>query len=151
MVDKGRKVEVVREPFDLNAAVELVSTPYAGGYVVFLGRVRKRSEGKEVIKLNYETYEEMAVAEMERIRKEAMERFPILDMLIWHRVGELEVGEDTILIIASGEHRGEAFDACRWAIDEVKHRVPVWKKEVREDGNFWIEGDKWIPEDYHGG
>jgi len=149
MVDKKGKVAVVRGPFDINAAVELVSTPYAGGYVIFLGRVRKRSEGKEVIKLNYEAYWDMAVAEMERIRKEAMERFPILDMLIWHRVGELRVGEDTILIIASGEHRGEAFDACRWAIDEVKHRVPVWKREVREDGSFWVEGDNWIPTDYH--
>ncbi len=149
MADKKGKVAVVREPFDINSAVELVSTPYAGGYVIFLGKVRKKSEGREVIKLNYEAYEDMAVAEMDRIREEAMERFRILDMLIWHRVGELKVGEDTILIIASGEHRNEAFDACRWAIDEVKHRVPVWKKEVREDGSFWIEGDKWIPADYH--
>lgn len=90
----------------------------------------------------------MAVKEMERIRREALQKFPILDMLIWHRYGgELEVGQDTILIIASGRHRKEAFEACSWAIDEVKRRVPVWKKEVTDEGTFWIEGgDRIVPE-----
>ncbi|ASJ01937.1 molybdenum cofactor biosynthesis protein MoaE [Thermococcus profundus] len=144
-----KKVMVLEGPFNIEKAVELVSVPEAGGYVVFLGKVRNENRGRKVRKLIYEAYREMAEEEMERIRKEALERFPILDILIWHRVGELEVGEDTILVIAGGKHRGEAFDACRWAVDEVKHRVPVWKKEVTDEGAFWIEGDRLVPEGYH--
>jgi len=137
------KVRITREAFSVDEAIKLVETDEAGGYVVFLGKVRNENRGRRVLKLIYEAYEEMALKEMEKIRKEALEKFPILDILIWHRVGELEVGEDTILIVASGKHRGEAFDACRWAIDEVKKRVPVWKKEVTEEGTFWIEGENY--------
>jgi len=137
------KVRITREAFSVDEAIKLVETDEAGGYVVFLGKVRNENRGRRVLKLIYEAYEEMALKEMEEIRKEALEKFPILDILIWHRVGELEVGEDTILIVASGKHRGEAFDACRWAIDEVKKRVPVWKKEVTEEGTFWIEGENY--------
>ncbi|WP_297464693.1 molybdenum cofactor biosynthesis protein MoaE [Thermococcus sp.] len=139
------KVRLMKEPFDLNGALDHVSVPEAGAYVFFLGRVRNESRGRKVEKLIYEAYPEMAEAEMERIREEALERFPIIDILIWHRYGELDVGEDTILIIASAGHRKEAFEACSWAIDEVKKRVPVWKKEVTDGGTFWIEGDRQIP------
>ena len=141
------KVRVTEEPFDLNEALSHLLVPEAGGYVFFLGKVRNENHGRRVKKLVYEAYPEMAEAEMGRIRKEALERFPILDMLIWHRYGELEVGQDTILIIASGKHRKEAFEACSWAIDEVKKRVPVWKKEVTDEGTFWIEGDRVVPEE----
>ncbi|KUH33112.1 molybdenum cofactor biosynthesis protein MoaE [Thermococcus celericrescens] len=139
------KVRLTKEPFDLNEALGYLLVPEAGGYVFFLGKVRNENHGRRVRKLVYEAYPEMAEAEMERIRKEALERFPILDMLIWHRYGELEVGQDTILIIASGRHRKEAFEACEWAIDEVKKRVPVWKREVTDEGEFWIEGDRTVP------
>jgi molybdopterin synthase catalytic subunit len=142
----GMKVRITKEAFDLNEALEHITLPEAGAYVFFLGKVRNESHGRRVKKLIYEAYEDMAEAEMERIRREALERFPILDMLIWHRHGELEVGEDTILIIASGRHRKEAFEACIWAIDEVKKRVPVWKREVTDEGTFWIEGDRPVPE-----
>ncbi|AJC71565.1 MAG: molybdenum cofactor biosynthesis protein MoaE [Thermococcus sp.] len=144
------KVKVTSEPFSIDEAIKLIEDPRAGGYVVFLGKVRNENKGRKVIKLIYEAYEEMALQEMKRIRKEALEKFPILDLIIWHRVGELNVGEDTILIVASGSHREEAFKACRWAIDEVKKRVPVWKREVTNEGTFWIEGDRTIPENYHG-
>ncbi|WP_258083516.1 molybdenum cofactor biosynthesis protein MoaE [Thermococcus thermotolerans] len=140
------KVRLTKEPFDLNEALGYLLVPEAGGYVFFLGKVRNENHGRRVEKLIYEAYPEMAEAEMARIRKEALERFPILDMLIWHRYGELEVGQDTILIIASGRHRKEAFEACMWAIDEVKRRVPVWKREVTDEGTFWIEGDRLVPE-----
>lgn len=140
------KVRMTKDAFDLNEALGHIAVPEAGGYVFFLGRVRNESHGRRVRKLVYEAYEEMAEAEMGRIRKEALEKFPILDMLIWHRYGELEVGEDTILIIASGRHRREAFEACSWAIDEVKRRVPVWKREITDEGTFWIEGDRVVPE-----
>ena len=141
------KVRLTKERFSVDDAVELLRVPESGAYVVFLGQVRNESHGKRVEKLIYEAYPEMAEAEMERIREEALERFPIIDMVIWHRYGELNVGEDTILIVASAKHRKEAFEACSWAIDEVKRRVPVWKKEVTDEGTFWIEGDKVVRAD----
>ncbi len=141
------KVRVTVEGFSVDEALSYLPVGRAGAYVVFLGRVRDISRGKKVKKLVYEVYEEMATREMEAIREEAIGRFGLIDMLIWHRFGELPVGEDTILVIAVSPHREAAFEACRWAVDEVKHRVPVWKKEIREDGSFWIEGDEAIPEE----
>ncbi|WP_324735013.1 molybdenum cofactor biosynthesis protein MoaE [Thermococcus sp. SY098] len=133
------------EDFDVNKAIELVSSRKAGGIAIFLGKVREESHGRKVKKLIYEAYKEMALKEMEKIRKEAKEKFPIEEILIWHRYGELEVGENTILIVAAGKHRREAFEACMWAVNEVKKRVPIWKREVTDEGEFWIEGDKIIP------
>ncbi|AEH25303.1 molybdenum cofactor biosynthesis protein MoaE [Pyrococcus yayanosii] len=137
------KVALFRKPedFDIEKAVSLVSSPEVGGVVIFLGKVREENFGRRVLKLIYEAYEEMALAEMERIREEALRKFPLKDILIWHRVGELEIGENTILIVAAGKHRKEAFEACSWVVDEVKRRVPIWKKEVTEEGEFWIEGN----------
>ncbi|ASJ01752.1 molybdenum cofactor biosynthesis protein MoaE [Thermococcus gorgonarius] len=147
----NEKVAVLEEAFDINKATEIVAHPEAGGYVIFLGKVRNQSHGRKVLKLIYEVYDEMAVEEMKKIREEALKKFRITDMLIWHRKGELKVGEGTILIVASAPHRKEAFEACIWAVDEVKKRVPVWKKEITEEGAFWIEGDKAVPvEDYYG-
>ena len=140
------KVRVTGESFSVDEALSYLSNREAGAYVVFLGKVRERSRGRKVEKLVYEVYEELAIREMEAIRREAIERFGLLDMLIWHRFGELPVGEDTILVIAASPHREEAFKACAWAVDEVKHRVPVWKKEVTAEGTFWIEGDRAIPD-----
>ncbi|MCD6373414.1 MAG: molybdenum cofactor biosynthesis protein MoaE [Thermococcus sp.] len=140
------KVRVTEDRFSVDEALSYVSCREAGAYVVFLGRVREHSRGKTVKKLVYEVYEEMALNEMEKIRKEALEKFGIIDMLIWHRVGELPVGEDTILVIAVSPHREKAFEACMWAVDEVKHRVPVWKREVTDEGVFWIEGERAIPD-----
>lgn len=140
------KVRVTADAFSVDEALSLLSNRDAGAYVVFLGKVREKSRGRRVEKLVYEVYEEMAVREMESIRREAMEKFDILDMLIWHRFGELSVGEDTILVIAVAPHRGEAFRACAWAVDEVKHRVPVWKREITDEGVFWIEGDNAVPD-----
>ncbi|RLF77390.1 molybdenum cofactor biosynthesis protein MoaE, partial [Thermococci archaeon] len=133
------------EDFNFDEAASLVSSTATGGLVFFLGKVREESHGRKVKKLIYEAYDEMALEEMKRIRKEALDRFPIEEILIWHRYGELEIGENTILIIAAAKHRGEAFDACRWDIDEVKKRVPIWKRAITEEGEFWIEGDKVIP------
>ncbi|AIF68715.1 molybdenum cofactor biosynthesis protein MoaE [Palaeococcus pacificus DY20341] len=137
-------VKLFKKPddFDLNEAVSKASSNLTGGVVIFLGKVREENHGRKVKKLIYEAYEEMALEEMERIRQEALEKFPIEEMLIWHRYGELDVGENTILIVAAAKHRGEAFDACRWTIDEVKKRVPIWKREITDEGEFWIEGDK---------
>ncbi|MDV3103770.1 molybdenum cofactor biosynthesis protein MoaE [Thermococcus waiotapuensis] len=147
----NEKVAVLEGKFDISRATETIANPEAGGYVIFLGKVRNQSRGRKVLKLIYEVYDEMAVEEMKKIREEALKKFGITDMLIWHRRGELKVEEDTILVVASAPHRKEAFEACMWAVDEVKKRVPVWKKEITEEGAFWIEGDKAVPaKDYHG-
>ncbi|AMM53111.1 molybdenum cofactor biosynthesis protein MoaE [Pyrococcus kukulkanii] len=143
------KIELFKKPgdFNLEEAVDLVSSPESGGIVIFLGKVRNENYGRKVKRLIYEAYDEMAIKEMVRIREEALKKFPISDALIWHRVGDFEVGENTILIVVAAKHREEAFEACMWIIDEVKKRVPIWKREVTEEGEFWIEGDKLIPAD----
>ncbi|ASJ15858.1 molybdenum cofactor biosynthesis protein MoaE [Thermococcus chitonophagus] len=143
----GEKVGLFKKPkdFSLEEAINLVSSPESGGIVMFLGKVRNENHGRKVLKLIYEAYDDMALKEMARIREEAISRFPITDALIWHRVGELEVGENTILVVTAGKHRKEAFDACMWIVNEVKKRVPIWKREVTEEGEFWIEGNKLIP------
>ncbi len=142
---KGR-ILITEEHLSADEALRVISSEEAGGYVIFLGKVREKEKGyPKVLKLIYEAYDEMAVKEMERIRREAMERFPVKDVIIWHRKGELKVEEETMLIAVAAPHRKEAFEACEWIVDEVKRRVPVWKKEVTERGSFWVEGDRRIP------
>jgi molybdopterin synthase catalytic subunit len=113
--------------------------PAAGGYVSFEGWVRDHNEGKAVTRLEYEAFEALAVKEGERILGEAAKRFPIKHALCIHRVGALALTDMAVWVGASSAHRGEAFDACRYIIDEVKHRVPIWKKEHYRDGDSgWV-------------
>jgi molybdopterin synthase catalytic subunit len=120
------------------ARLELVD-PTAGGYVSFEGWVRNFNEGREVKRLEYEAFAELAVKEGERILQEAMRRLPIRHALCIHRVGSLELSEMAVWVGVSAVHRGEAFEACRYVIDEVKHRVPIWKKEHYLDGDSgWV-------------
>ncbi len=111
----------------------------AGGYVSFEGWVRDHNEGREVTGLEYEAFEDLAVKEGERILMEATKRFPIKHALCIHRVGALALTDMAVWIGVSSAHRGEAFDACRFIIDEVKHRVPIWKKEHYRNGDSgWV-------------
>ena len=111
----------------------------AGGYVSFIGRVRDHNEGRAVLRLEYEAYEELAVAEGERILRQASQQFEILAAACRHRVGSLEVGDAAIQVEVAAAHRREAFEACQFIVDEVKARVPIWKKEHYADGNSgWI-------------
>jgi molybdopterin synthase catalytic subunit len=111
----------------------------AGGYVSFEGWVREHNEGREVTRLEYEAFEELGVAEGARILMQALQRFPIKRALCIHRVGALSLGEMAVWVGVSSAHRGEAFEACRFIIDEVKHRVPIWKKEHYRDGDSgWV-------------
>jgi len=110
-----------------------------GACVTFEGWVRNHNEGQTVQRLDYEAYESLAVKEGERILAEAMERFPVAGIVCVHRVGELEIGDVAVWVGVSSAHRGESFDACRYVIDEVKHRVPIWKKEHYTDGDSgWV-------------
>lgn len=111
----------------------------AGGYVSFEGWVRDFNEGQEVIRLEYEAFQALAVNEGERILAEALQRYPIKHAACIHRVGSLDLTDMAVWVGVSAAHRGEAFDACRYIIDEVKHRVPIWKKEHYRSGNSgWV-------------
>lgn len=114
----------------------------AGACVVFEGRVRNTNEGKAVKSLSYEAYDRMAVAEGNKVIEEAVARFGIVDARCVHRVGRLEIGEIAVWIAVLAAHRAEAFTACRYIIDEVKSRVPIWKKEHYLDGDSeWVAPD----------
>ena len=119
-----------------------VLDPAAGGFCSFEGWVRDHHQGRAVLKLEYEAYHVLAEKEGTRILNEAKQRFEILHAACVHRVGQLEIGEMAVYVCVSSAHRDAAFEACRWIIDEVKSRVPIWKKEVFADGtNGWVRCD----------
>jgi len=130
-------------PIDTHAARQELQNLGAGGYVSFEGWVRDHNEGQEVTRLEYEAFEELAVKEGDRIVDEALRRFPVARALCIHRVGALGLGDMAVWVGVSSEHRGEAFDACRFIIDEVKHRVPIWKKEHYRNGDSgWVNCER---------
>ncbi len=115
----------------------------AGGYVSFEGWVRDYNEGQEVVRLEYEAFQTLAVTEGTRILAEALQRFPLKHLACVHRVGSLELTEMAVWVGVSAVHRGEAFDACRFVIDEVKHRLPIWKKEHYRNGDSgWVNCER---------
>ncbi|MDB5010035.1 MAG: molybdenum cofactor biosynthesis protein MoaE [Mucilaginibacter sp.] len=113
-------------------------SPQSGGIDVFIGTVRDSTKGKSVIRLEFETYKSMAIKEMEKIAEQAYSKWPIQKILIHHRVGVLQIGEVPVIIAVSAAHRAAAFDACRYIIDTLKETVPIWKKEIFEDGEVWV-------------
>jgi molybdopterin synthase catalytic subunit len=126
-------------PIDTNDARRELLDLGAGGYATFEGWVRDHNEGREVTRLEYEAFEELAIAEGDRIVAEALNRFPIKHALCIHRIGTLALGDMAVWVAVSSAHRSEAFDACRFIIDEVKHRVPIWKKEHYRNGDSgWV-------------
>ncbi|HEY0745561.1 MAG TPA: molybdenum cofactor biosynthesis protein MoaE, partial [Steroidobacteraceae bacterium] len=128
---------------DTHGARAELQTVGAGGYVSFEGWVRDFNEGQEVTRLEYEAFQELAVKEGDRIVAEALRRFPIKNALCIHRVGSLNLGDMAVWVGVSSAHRGEAFDACRFIIDEVKHRVPIWKKEHYRSGDSgWVNCER---------
>lgn len=131
-------VALVREPIDIPALLASVNDPRAGAVVLFSGTVREHSRGRHVEFLEYEAYEVLAEREMRRIAEDVAGRWPILRLVVVHRLGHLEVGETSVAIAVSSPHRGDAFEAGRFVIDTLKQTVPIWKKEV------WGEGEEWI-------
>lgn len=133
-------VRVTEAPLDVNEAITAVETPAAGAVNVFLGVVRDNNLGRRVGHLVYDAYPSMAERVMRELGEEAMEKFGILDYAILHRTGKLVIGEASLLVAISSGHRAESFEAGHWLVNSIKKRVPVWKKEVWEDGEEWIEG-----------
>jgi len=128
---------------DTESARRELQTPGAGGYVSFEGWVRDLNEGQEVTGLQYEAFQELAMKEGDRIVAEALRRFPVKHALCIHRVGSLSLRDMAVWVGVSSVHRGEAFDACRFIIDEVKHRVPIWKKEHYRSGDSgWVNCER---------
>ena len=109
-----------------------------GGIATFLGCARDFSEGREVSQISFDAYGSMALAEMNALRSEAIEKFALIDARLVHRIGTVKGGDNIVFIAAGAEHRGPAFDACRWLIDELKERVPIWKKEITPTGESWV-------------
>ena len=131
-------IEITDQPPDPQHLINLVSSDGAGAINTFIGTVREQTKGKRVIKLEYEAYEVMAVAEMQKIVDLARERWPIEKVAIHHRTGELMVGDLAVVIAVSTPHRLASFQACQFIIDTLKQTVPIWKKEVFEDGEVWV-------------
>ena len=118
--------------------VDFVTNSGAGGIAVFIGTVRNQTKGKKVLKLDFESYQPMAISEMKKIAKRAGKKWPIQKIAIHHRVGSLAIEEIAVVIAVATPHRKAAFEACEFAIDTLKETVPIWKKEFFEDGEVWV-------------
>jgi len=131
-------LSISEEPLQLQACIDWVKDDEAGGIDIFIGTVRNSTNKKKVVRLEFECYERMAVKEMEKISAEIDEKFPVQKLLIHHRTGVLHVGDIPVIIAVAAAHRDAAFDACRYAINTLKETVPIWKKEIFEDGEVWV-------------
>jgi len=132
---------IVRSPIDTQGTIANLKGCEDGAAVVFEGVVRNQTRGRKTLYLDYEAYEEMALGELESLASQALRQFEIRDVAIVHRLGRLEIGETSVLIVVVSAHRAAAFEACRWLIDTLKRTVPIWKKEYFEDGAVWADGE----------
>jgi molybdopterin synthase catalytic subunit/molybdopterin converting factor small subunit len=132
------RARLLETPIAWGQAEALCVQDGVGGVVTFTGTVRSHNLGKIVTRLEYSAYAPMACKEMELIAHEALQQWPLVDVQILHRVGVLQVGDIAVQIAVAGAHRAEPFAACRWVIDALKARVPIWKKEVTDDGAEWL-------------
>jgi molybdopterin synthase catalytic subunit len=132
-------IQIIDKNIDVVELLASVSVPEAGGIDMFIGTTRNHSKGKKVIRLEYEAYSPMALRMMSEIESEIRKRWNIQKISVVHRIGVVPVMEASVAIAVSAAHRKEAFEACRYAIDELKKRVPIWKKEIFEDGEVWVE------------
>jgi molybdopterin synthase catalytic subunit len=130
--------QVTDKPINLQELVDFVTDPEAGAVATFIGTTRNNNEGRKVIALDYEAYPEMAEKQLARLGEEATKKWPICRMAIVHRLGPVQITEPSVIIAVSAAHREAAFAACRFAIEEIKKTVPIWKKEVYEGGEIWI-------------
>src|SRR4026209_1230527 len=129
---------VKNQPIDLDELVRYVSDPEADAIATLIGTTRNHIEGRKVIALDYEAYPEMAEKELARIGADANKQWPLCRMAIVHRLGPVQIGDASVIIAVSSAHRDAAFAASRFAIEEIKKTVPIWKKEVFEGGEVWI-------------
>jgi len=129
---------VTKDPIDLSAVLREVSHPGAGGITLFVGTTRDENDGRRVERLEYEAYEDMAVAEMRAIGEAMRRRWGLLAVAMVHRIGVVPIADASVAVAVAAPHRDEAFAACRFGIDTLKAQVPIWKKEFYADGSRWI-------------
>jgi molybdopterin synthase catalytic subunit len=132
--------QITSDPLDPQPLVEAVRRDDCGAVTLFYGVVRNENMGRNVQYLEYDAYPEMAIKKMREVADEVRAKFAIAEIGVLHRIGRLEIGETSLLVAVSSGHRTEAFEACHYAVDRIKQIVPIWKKEVWEDGEEWIEG-----------
>ena len=134
------EANIVKTKIEVAELEAKVSGNANGAVCTFVGQVRNHSRGSEVAFLEYDAYEPMAKKQMLKIAQEAESKWGC-EVVISHRIGRIELGEASVVIVAGSPHRAEAFEACRWCIDTLKEDVPIWKRETRPDGTFWVEGE----------
>lgn len=141
-MDTSDWIELHEEPIDAGRVVEFVSAPAAGGIDVFLGctRAETHADGRKLVALDYEAYGPMALKQMQLLAAGARERWPVVRLAILHRVGRVELAKPSVIIAVATPHRAASFDACRWIVDTLKADVPIWKREVWNDGSgSWVD------------
>ncbi len=131
-------IQILDKPLSVDDCRAFIADPSCGGEVIFVGTVRNHTHGKKVIRLDFEAYTPMAISEMSKIAQNIASRNDIHRVAIYHREGRLEIGEIPVIIGVSAAHRVAAFEACQYAIDTLKETVPIWKKEIFEDGEVWV-------------
>lgn len=131
-------LKITSDPLAVDHCFNKINDPTCGGVDLFAGTVRNHTNNKKVVRLEYEAYESMALSEMQKIADHAIGQWNIKNILIHHRTGTLHIGDIAVIIAATAPHRQAAFDACRYAINTLKQTVPIWKKEIFEDGEEWI-------------
>lgn len=131
-------VALTTNPIDVQDVISKASSEEAGAVVMFVGTVRNMTDSKEVVKLDFESYDKMAISELEKIISRTKEQWPVRNVAVVHRTGELRISDIAVVVAVSSPHRKEAFTACEFVIDTLKKRVPIWKKEYFEDNEVWI-------------
>ena len=131
-------IELTQNPLDPEKITSQVRRDSNGAVVTFLGTTRNNFEGKQVLSLEYEAYDDMALKKLETVREELQAQFDLEDIAIAHRIGTVPIGEISLVVAIASPHRKEAFQACQVAVDRIKEIVPIWKKEVFQDGSRWV-------------
>jgi molybdopterin synthase catalytic subunit len=131
-------IKITEENLSIDEAFASVQDESTGGIVLFIGSIRNQTDNKPVVKIEFSSFKSMAVKELELIAEEILNKWPVYKIAIHHRVGNLKIKEIPVIIAVSSSHRIESFQACQYAIDKLKEKVPIWKKEFFEDGAIWV-------------
>ncbi|MEL7120075.1 MAG: molybdenum cofactor biosynthesis protein MoaE [Bacteroidota bacterium] len=137
-MNENIEIKLLESPLSPDSCISFVSDPGAGGMALFIGTVRDATKERKVIRLEFEAYKPMAISEMTKIAQQAHDKWPIKKIAIHHRIGNLSIEEIAVIIAVTTPHRAAAFEACQYAIDTLKQTVPIWKKEIFEDGTVWV-------------
>ena len=131
-------IQITEEQLNVEEAIQQVSYDACGGINIFIGTVRNLTEGRKVLHLEFEAYPAMAIGELKKIVEQAKREWGVFEMAIQHRIGKVKIGEAAVVIAVSAPHREASYAACKFAIDNLKNTVPIWKKEIFEDGEVWV-------------